>query len=81
MGKTNGLSWQLDWKVGVENDNNNQVFIKDCWLHSLYKVVIDGPEVDIVEKIKKARSKDEEVIRIVENMKKTGIKMLQEEEW
>ena len=79
--KTNGLSWQLDWKVGVENDNNNQVFIKDCWLHSLYKVVIDGPEVDIVEKIKKARSKDEEVIRIVENMKKTGIKMLQEEEW
>ena len=79
--KTNGLSWQLDWKVGVENDNNNQVFIKDCWLHSLYKVVIDGPEVDIVEKIKKARSKDEEVMRIVENMKKTGIKMLQEEEW
>jgi len=81
IGKTNGLSWQLDWKVGVENDNNNQVFIKDCWLHSLYKVVIDGPEVDIVEKIKKARSKDEEVVRIVENMKKTGIKMLQEEEW
>ena len=80
MGKTNGLSWQLDWKVGVENDNNNQVFIKDCQLHSLYKVVIDGPEVDIVEKIKKARSKDEEVVRIVENMKKTGIKMLQEEE-
>ena len=81
IGKTNGLSWQLDWKVGVENDNNNQVFIKDCWLHSLYKVVIDGPEVDIVEKIKKARSKDEEVVRIVENMKKTGIKMLPEEEW
>ena len=81
MGKANRLSWQLDWKVGVENDNNNQVFIKDCWLHSLYKVVIDGPEVDIVEKIRKARSKDEEVVRIVENMKKTGIKMLQEEEW
>ena len=75
MGKANRLSWQLDQKIGVENDNNNQLFIKDCWLHSLYKVVIDESEVDIVEKIKKARSKDEEVVRIVEKMKKAGIKM------
>jgi len=29
MGKADGLSWQLDWKIGVENNNNNQVFIKD----------------------------------------------------
>ena len=28
--KANGLSRRLDWRVGVENDNNNQVFIKDC---------------------------------------------------
>jgi len=47
MGKTDGLSRQPDWKVGVENNNNNQVFIKDCWLHSMQKVVIEGPEVDI----------------------------------
>ena len=79
--KTNGLSWQLDWKVGVENDNNNQVFIKDCWLHSLYKVVIDGPEVDIVEKIKKARSKDKEVVRVVEEMKKVGVKVVRGDKW
>ena len=26
----------------------------------MYEVVIEGPEVDIVEKIKKARSKDED---------------------
>jgi len=53
MGKADGLSRQPDWKVGVENDNNNQVFIKNCWLCNLYKVVIDGPEIDIVKKIKK----------------------------
>jgi len=38
--------------------------------------MIGGPEVDIVEKIKKARSKDEEVVRVVEEMKKAGVKVL-----
>ena len=75
--KVDGLSRQSNWKVGVENDNNNQVFIKDCWLCSTQKVVIEGPEVDILEKIKKARSKDEEIVRVVEEMKKAGVKILQ----
>jgi len=39
------------------------------------------PEVDIVEKIKKARSKDEEIVRIVEEMKKVKVKELRGEEW
>ena len=81
MGKTDRLSRRLDWKVGVEKDNNNQVFIKDCWLHNLYEVVIEEPKVDILEKIKKARSKDKEVVRVVEKIKKVGAKVLQEEEW
>ena len=29
MGKADGLSRRLDWKLGVEKDNDNQVFIKD----------------------------------------------------
>ena len=29
MEKANGLSKQLDWKVDVEKDNENKVFIKD----------------------------------------------------
>ena len=76
MGKTDGLSRQPDWKVGVENDNDNQVFIKDNWIHRLEEVVIEGPEVDIIEKIKKARSKDKEVVRVVEEMKKVKVKIL-----
>ena len=44
-------------------------------------VVIDGSEVDIVEKIKKAKSKNKEVVQVVEEMKKAGVKMLQGEEW
>ena len=55
--KTDRLSRWLDWKVGVERDNKNQIFIKDCWLHSLHEVVINRPKLDIVEKIKKVRMK------------------------
>jgi len=71
----------LDWKVDIEKDNDNTVFIKDNWICNIQKVVIEGPEVEIVEKIKKARSKDEEVVRVVEDMKKAGVKVLQGEEW
>ena len=74
--KTDKLSRRPDWKVEVGKDNDNQVFIKDCWLHSLQEVVIEGPEVDIVEKIKKTRGKDEEVVRAVEEMKKAGVKIV-----
>ena len=76
MGKTDGLSRRLDWKVGVDRNNENQVFIKDNWIRKLQKVVIEESEVDIIEKIKKARSKNEDVIRVVEEMKKVGVKEL-----
>jgi len=50
-------------------------------LCSLHEVVIEGPEVDIVEKIKRVRSKDKEIVRVVEEMKKAGIRALRGEEW
>jgi len=70
IGKADGLSRRLDWKVGVENDNDNQVFIKNHWICSLSEVVIEEPEIDILEKIRIARSKNEEVVRVAEEMKK-----------
>ena len=45
------------------------------------KVVIKGPEEEIVEKIKKARSKDKDVVRVVEEMKKAKVKKLWGNEW
>ena len=81
MEKTDGLSRRLDWKVVVDRDNKNQVVIKDNWIHSLQEVVIEGPEVDIVKKIKKAISRDKDIVRIVEEMKKTKVKELWENEW
>ena len=81
IGKADRLSRWSDWKVGVEKYNDNQVFIKNNWIRSLGEVVIEGSEIDIVEKIKKARSKDEEVVRIVEEIKKAKVKELRGVEW
>ena len=76
MGKADGLSRRPDWKVGTDKDNENQIIIKDNWLRKLEEVIIEGPEVDIIEKIKKARDKNEEVVRIVEEMKKVEVKSI-----
>ena len=81
MEKADGLSRRLDWKIGVDQDNENQIFIKDNWIHSMYEVVVEGPEVDLLEKIKKARSKDEEIVRVVEEIKRAGVKELRGKEW
>jgi len=76
MGKADGLSRRPDWKVGVDKDNENQVFIKENWICSLQEVVIEGPEVEILKKIKRARNKDEDVVRVVEEMKRAKVKEL-----
>jgi len=80
MRKADRLSRRLDWKVGIEKDNDNTVFIKDNWICSIQEVVIEEPEVNILEKIKKARSKDEEVVKVVEEIKKAKAKVLRGDE-
>jgi len=76
MGKVDGLSRRVDWKIGVEKDNENQVFIKDNWICSMQEVLVEGPEVELLEKIKKVKNKDKDVVRVVEEMKKAGVKEL-----
>jgi len=76
MEKTDGLNRRPDWKIKLDKDNENQVIIKDNWMCNLQEVIIEGSEVDIIEKIKKARSRDEDVVKVVEEMKKVGVKEL-----
>jgi len=78
MGKADELSRRVDWKVDVDKDNENQVFIKDNWIRSMYEVVVEELEVDLLEK---TRSKNKDVIRVVEEMKKTGVQELRGNEW
>ena len=74
MGKADGLSRRLDWKVGIDRDNEDQVVIKNNWICNLQEVVIEGPEVEILEKIKKVRSRNKDIVRVVEEMKKAKVK-------
>jgi len=76
MGKADGLSRRADCKIRVDKDNENQIFIKDNWIWSMYEVVVEGPEVDMLEKIKRARSKDKDIVRVVEKIKKAEVKEL-----
>ena len=38
--------------------------------------LIEGPDIDILEKIKIAREKDKEVVKVIEEIKKTEVKVL-----
>jgi len=59
----------------VEKDNENQVMLKKEWLEvRAMEQLVEGPEEEIVKKIKEARDKDEKVI-------KAGVKKLRNEEW
>ena len=81
MGRADSLSRRVDWAEGVEKDNENQVMLKEEWLEvRAMEQLIEGPEEEIVKRIKEARDKNEEVIKVVEEMKKAGVKMLRDEE-
>ena len=79
MEKPDRLSRRPDQKV--KKDNENQKLIKKEWICSLAEIVIKGSEVDILEKIKIAREKDQEVVRVIKEIKKTRVKVLREDEW
>ena len=56
--------------------------LKEEWLEiRAMERLVEGPEEEIIKKIKEARDKDEEVIKVVEEMKKAGVKILRDDEW
>jgi len=83
MGKANGLSRRSDWEKGGKGDNEDRTLLKPEWLDARRvwraEVIVEG--VDILEKIKKSEAKDDEVIKVVEEIKKAGVKMLRDKEW
>jgi len=67
--------------VGVENDNKNQKLIKEEWIIEMMEIVVEGSEIILMEKIKRVRGKDKEVVRVVEEMKKAGMRNLRGNKW
>ena len=83
MGKADSLSRRPDWEVGVEKDNKDETLVKPKWLEARrmekVKVIIKG--VDLLEKVRESKVKDNEVVKVVEEMKRAEVKMLRDEEW
>ena len=81
MGKADGLSRRPDWRKGVERDNENRTLVKVEWLRraETEEVLIKG--VDLLKKVRESRIRDDEVVKVVEEMKRAGVKMLRDEEW
>jgi len=71
IGKANSLSRRLDWKVGVERDNENKTLVKSKWLvvRKTEKVEIIVERVDLLEKVRQSKVKDDKVVKAVEEMK------------
>ena len=67
--------------MGVENDNKNQKLIKEEWIIEMMEIVVEGSEIILMEKIKRVRGKDKEVVRVVEEMKKAGMRNLRGNKW
>jgi len=83
MGKADSLSRRLDWEVGVEKDNEDETLIKPEWMEmrraETVEIIVDG--VDLLEKVKKSKVKDDEVVKAVKEMKRAGVKVLRDKEW
>jgi len=62
----------------VEKGNEDRTLIRSEWVREVKTVIEEG---DLRERIKKAQEGDEKVVKAVEELKKTGVKTLRDEEW
>ena len=83
MGKADSLSRRLDWKIEVEKDNEDKTLVKPEWLEvrktEAVEIIVD--RVDLLEEVRKSKVKNDEVVKVVEEMKQAGVKILRDEEW
>ena len=83
MEKADRLSRKPDWEVGVEKDNKEQTLVKKGQLEAkkirVVEVIIEG--VDLLDKVKKCKARDNETIKAIEEMKQAGIKILRNKKW
>ena len=80
--KVDSLSKRLDWKIEVEKDNKNEILVKLEQLEvrrtKVIKIIIK--KVNLLEKVRQSKVKDDEVVKVVEEIKQAGVKMLRDEE-
>ena len=81
--KADSLNKRPDWEVGVERDNKNKTLVKSEWLKvrraESVEIIVEG--VDLLEKVRQSKVKDDKVVRTIKEIKQAGVKMLRDEEW
>ena len=80
--KMDSLSRRLDQEIGIEKDNENEILVKPEWLEvrKTEKVEVIVEEVDLLEKVKQLKVKDNEMIKAVEEIKQAKVKILRDKE-
>ena len=82
--KVDNLSRRADWAKEVERDNENQIILKKKWLEiramEKMQLLIEEAEEEIIEKIKKSEAKNDEIVKVVEEIKKIRVKVLRNDE-
>jgi len=57
--------------------------VKPEWLEvrktEMVEIIVE--RVDLLEEVRKSKVKDDEIVKVVEEMKRAGVKMLRDEEW
>ena len=61
----------------MENGNEDRTLIRQEWIRGVETLVEDG---SLREKIKKAQEEDENVVKVVEELKRVEIKSLRDKE-
>jgi len=83
MGKADSLSRRPDWEVGVERDNEDETLVKPEWLEvrrtERIEIIVEG--VDLLEKVRKSKVKDDKVVKAMEEIKQVEVKILRNNEW
>ena len=82
IGKINSLNRRLDWEVGVERDNKNEILVKPEQLKAkrTKKIEIIVEEVDLLEKVRQSKVKDNKIVKAVKEIKQAKVKMLRDKE-
>ena len=80
IGKADSLSRRPDQEVGIERDNENKILVKPKQLETRrtekIEIIIEG--VDLLEKVKQSKVKNDKVVKAVEKMKRAGVKILRD---
>jgi len=65
--------------VGVDKNNKDRVLVKREWLRSTEETLVE--KNNLRERIREAQEKDEQVVKAVEKLKRSGIKSIKDKEW